>query len=80
MSTYMKVPGIDGGVRARGYEGWIELGSVDFKANQRIVPQSLVNSSYKTICTTTLSEFLIGKSLDRASPLIFSLGSILVKG
>jgi hypothetical protein len=28
MSTYMKVPGIGGGVGAQGYEGWIELGSV----------------------------------------------------
>jgi type VI secretion system Hcp family effector len=71
MTTYIKIPNIEGNVTAKNYEGWIELESIDFKA-KRPISTNIGSCNNRVVGSQFVSEFLLGKSLDKTSPLIFS--------
>ncbi len=70
MALYMKIPGIKGDVTAKVYEGWIALGSVGFDVNNTIEMPGFYAREGVGACPQ-LSEFLLGKTLDSATPLLF---------
>lgn len=70
MSGYISIPGIKGAVSASGYEGWIEIDSFKVAAGRELplVTHALQGRGQ---CTARASEFMIGKSMDSSTPLLF---------
>lgn len=66
MSIYMKVPGIDGSVTAKGYEKWIEVDSMQFGVG-RAVSMTAGNMANRLDGLPSFSEITISKQSDDAT-------------
>ena len=70
MPIYMKYPGCNGSVSAKGYEKWIELESCSFGMN-RPMESRMGNTSYASSGKLQISEVHCSKPTDNASPQLY---------
>ncbi len=71
MAIYMKIDGIDGHATAKGHENWIEIDSVDFNV-QRNINTKPGGISDRETTVPSVGEIVITKTMDKASPHLFS--------
>lgn len=71
MPIYMQIDNIPGSVTAQGYNGWIELKSIDFGADRPITTKPGYVSDRES-SKPNINEIAITKALDKTSPNLFS--------
>lgn len=69
MAIYMKYGALDGEVSAKGYEKWIELGSLQWGVGRGISSPSSGGASKREASAPSISEVTVTKTLDAFSPL-----------
>jgi len=71
MAIYMKIPAIEGDISAQGHEHWIQILNLEFstKRSLSIEPGRIAD---REATRPAISEVLIYKKMDKASPLLFS--------
>jgi type VI secretion system secreted protein Hcp len=68
-TAYIQIEGIKGEVTAKGYEGWIEVGSVQWGVGRAI--SSPAGGANREASAPSLSEISLTKTLDSTSPKLF---------
>jgi type VI secretion system secreted protein Hcp len=71
MAIYMQIQGIKGNVEADGHKDWIELGSLQWGVGRGIATAT-GTSKDREASAPSISEVVVTKQLDLASPYIFS--------
>lgn len=79
MAIYMKFQGIDGNVTAKGYEKWIEVHSFQFGSGRGIVTPT-GRAANREASAPSVSEVVVTKVMDKASPLLFEQGLVGMTG
>ena len=73
MAIYMRVPGAQGNVTAKGYEKWIELKSLDFQLSSDVRMQTGKDlDRHSSLVHLTAIDLL--KSIDLSSHSLFEYG------
>ncbi len=75
MPIYMKYDGIDGNVTAKGYEKWIELQSAQLGSGRGISTPT-GGAANREASAPSVSEVVVTKQMDVASPKLFEEGLI----
>lgn len=68
-TAYIQIDGIKGEVTAKGYEGWIEVGSAQWGVSRAI--SSSAGVANREASTPSISEITLTKTLDSTSPALF---------
>lgn len=70
ISIYMKFPGVDGDVSAKGFEKHIQLKSFDFSVDRKLNTQP-GRTSEREGAKPVISEITLTKPVDKTTPLLF---------
>lgn len=71
MAIYLQFGDIKGNVSAKGHEDWIECTSMSFSVD-RDIPMTVGTQTNREHSHPTLSEFVLSKQMDDASPYLFN--------
>jgi type VI secretion system secreted protein Hcp len=79
MAIYMHHEAIEGNVTAKGYEKWIELSSFQFGSGRGISTPT-GRAANREASAPSVSEVVVTKTMDKASPLLFEEGLVGMTG